>query len=114
MGGPLSNRSGDFPAALQHDSVLRPSDCGGPIVDLSGKAVGINIARAGRVESFALPADQVKPLLKDLMSGKLAPTEAIAAADERKTDRPKPADKSATADKKGTDPAKPSDKAEKK
>src|SRR5262249_54405804 len=46
---------------------------GGPLVDLDGKAVGINIARAGRVESFAVPSDTVLALLPDLKSGKLAP-----------------------------------------
>jgi serine protease Do len=73
LGGPLSDRRGGFSSALQHDSVLHPSDCGGPIVGLDGKAVGINIARAGRVESYALPASVVKMVLPELMSGRLAP-----------------------------------------
>ncbi|HWG41658.1 MAG TPA: PDZ domain-containing protein [Gemmataceae bacterium] len=73
LGGELSDRRTGFPVVLQHDTVLRPSDCGGPIVDLDGKVIGINIARAGRTESFAIPAEAVKPLLKDLQSGKLAP-----------------------------------------
>ena len=46
MGGPLSERRAGFPAALQHDTVLQPNQCGGPVVDLDGKTVGINIARA--------------------------------------------------------------------
>ncbi len=81
LGGELSERRAGFPSALQHDTVLKPQECGGPIVDLSGKVVGINIARAGRVESFALPASLVQKLLPDLMSGKLNPnpqTEAVA------------------------------------
>ena len=45
MGGPLSERRNGFPMILQHDTVLRPSDCGGPLVDLDGKVIGINIAR---------------------------------------------------------------------
>ncbi len=73
MGGSLSRRASDFPAVIQHDTALRPSDCGGPLTDLSGKVIGINIARAGRTESFALPADTVLPLLADLKSGKFAP-----------------------------------------
>ncbi len=92
LGGELSERRAGFPSAIQHDTVLKPSECGGPIVDLSGKVVGINIARAGRVESYALPASLVKSLLPDLMSGKLNPnpqTEAVAegtkpVADEQK------------------------------
>jgi serine protease Do len=89
MGGPLSVRSADFPLVLQHDTVLRPIDCGGPVCDLSGKVVGVNIARAGRVESYAIPADQITGLLPDLMSGKLAPKEPLAKAFEKKAESPK-------------------------
>lgn len=68
MGGRVSVRSGGFDRALQHDTVLRPEDCGGPVVDLSGRVVAINIARAGRVESYALPTAAVRPILSKLMS----------------------------------------------
>ena len=54
MGSILSRRRKDFPEAFQHDSMLSSKTCGGPIVDLSGKIVGINIARAGRVSSLAI------------------------------------------------------------
>ena len=54
MGGRLSLRRDDFPMVIQHDTVLFPEDCGGPLLDLNGKAVGLNIARAGRTESYAL------------------------------------------------------------
>jgi serine protease Do len=74
FGGALSSRRGGFPTILQHDSVLRPSDCGGPLVDLDGRALGINIARAGRTETYAVPSEDILPLLADLKSGKLAPT----------------------------------------
>lgn len=74
LGGPLSERRDGFPSVLQHDTVLRPEQCGGPVLDLDGKAVGINIARADRVSSYAIPASVVKPLLADLKSGRLAPT----------------------------------------
>lgn len=72
-GGPLSDRRSGFEAALQHDTVLLPSQCGGPLVDLGGKAVGINVARSGRVESYAIAGSAVQPLLEELKSGKLAP-----------------------------------------
>lgn len=80
MGSALSERRNGFPSILQHDAVLRPSDCGGPLVDLDGKAIGINIARAGRTESYAAPAEAVLPLMYDLMSGKLAPKLSLEAA----------------------------------
>jgi serine protease Do len=73
FGSELSHRRTRFPMVLQHDTVLRPVDCGGPLVDLDGKVIGINIARAGRTETLAIPAEAVKPLLDDLKSGKLAP-----------------------------------------
>lgn len=66
MGGTLSDRRNDFPAVIQHDTVLRPQDCGGPVVDLTGEAIGINIARAGRTESYAIPADIIQKLLPKL------------------------------------------------
>ena len=58
---------------MQHDSVVLPSDCGGPLVNLEGKLIGINIARAGRMESYSLPSEAIVPLLTDLKSGKLPP-----------------------------------------
>jgi serine protease Do len=76
MGSFLSNRRSGFPFILQHDTVLKQTDCGGPLVDLDGKVVGINIARAGRVESYAIPAQAVRELLPDLLSGKLAPKDS--------------------------------------
>jgi serine protease Do len=73
LGSKLSDRRTGFPVIFQHDAVVRPTDCGGPVVDLDGKVIGINIARAGRTETCAIPTEAVKPLLKDLQSGKLAP-----------------------------------------
>lgn len=66
MGGALSGRRTGFPAVIQHDTVVRPADCGGPLVDLDGRVLGINIARAGRVETWALPADVIAAALKEL------------------------------------------------
>jgi len=79
MGSELSQRRAGFPDILQHDSVVKPKDCGGPLVDLDGKVIGINIARAGRAESFAVPAEVIRPLLPELMSGRLAPRPAAEA-----------------------------------
>ncbi len=60
MGGAISQRAEGFAQAIEHDSVLRPWLCGGPLVNLDGRAIGINIARAGRVTTYALPANLVK------------------------------------------------------
>lgn len=76
LGGDLSERRFGFDSVLQHDTVLKPRDCGGPVVDLDGRVVGFNIARAGRTESYALPVEVVHDRLYELMSGRLAPTTA--------------------------------------
>jgi serine protease Do len=65
-GGPLSNRRSGFAEVLQHDCPLRPNQCGGPLVDLDGRVVGLNIARAGRVESYAIPSHLVQASLARL------------------------------------------------
>jgi serine protease Do len=51
---------------LPHDTVVRPRDCGGPLVDTDGNVVGINIARALRVSTFAIPADTVRQVVEEL------------------------------------------------
>lgn len=96
MGGKLSTRRYGFASVIQHDTVLKPEDCGGPVVGLDGKVVGINIARGGRVESYALPVDVIQPLLANLKSGKLAPPKDLGKpqpvkAPEKPADKPAPA-----------------------
>ena len=85
MGSKLSRRRKDFPLALQHDSMLQSNTCGGPLLNLSGDAVGINIARAGRVASYTLPLETVLPIIELLKTGELAPAivnkEKIVAAE---------------------------------
>lgn len=73
MGSVLSNRKSDFPLALQHDTALNANQVGGPIVNLSGKIIGINIARDGRVSSLALPNEIVLPVIEKLKTGEFPP-----------------------------------------
>ncbi|MGL6097321.1 MAG: S1C family serine protease [Fimbriiglobus sp.] len=70
MGGLLSARRTGFPAVIQHDGYVKPTDIGGPVVDVDGKLIGMNIARAGRVETWALPGDVIQSALTELKSGK--------------------------------------------
>ncbi len=59
VNGARNVRLSGFEQAIQHDMVLNPEQCGGPILDSEGRVIGINIARAGRVVSYALPASLV-------------------------------------------------------
>ncbi len=75
VNGPRNARLTGFDRVIQHDTVLAPEDCGGPIVDSNGKVVGINIARAGRVVSYALPASLIMPeMVAMLQEARLADT----------------------------------------
>ncbi len=58
-------RSG-FNAVIQHDTPLDDAMMCGPLVDLDGKVVGINIARVDRVQTFSLPADAIEPIIENL------------------------------------------------
>jgi serine protease Do len=72
MGSALSERRTGIPRFFQTDAVIKPTDCGGPLVDLDGRAVGLVIARAGRTESHVIPAETVNGLLPVLLAAKSA------------------------------------------
>ncbi len=93
----LSNVNIGFPVAFQHDTNLRAKQIGGPIINLAGKVVGINISSAGRVDSYAIPSEEILKLLPKLKSGKLLP-QKYALKDSKKVkklkeDRPVSAQK---------------------
>ena len=52
-----------FPMVMQIDSVIDAKNCGGPLVDLDGRVIGVIIARAGRIRTFVLPSEIVQKLL---------------------------------------------------
>ena len=81
FGTDLSARAVDFPAVLQHDSTLNADEMGGPVVDLGGRVLGINIARAGRTETYAIPSQVIAEVLPALRSGRM-PTTTAPARDE--------------------------------
>lgn len=63
---PLSLRRESFPTVFAHDYSLRPEECGGPVVDLAGNVVGLNIARADATRTLAIPADVLQTIIKEL------------------------------------------------
>jgi serine protease Do len=96
MGSKLSLRIDGFPTILQHDGIVLPDQCGGPLVDLEGCVIGINISRAGRTESYAIPAEVVQDILEEMKTGKfaLAQNTSVTPKDDTKPsqepDRPRP------------------------
>ena len=91
-GHKLSVRAAGFPTALQHDTVLRPEQCGGPLLDVDGKVVGINIARAGRVVSYAIPANVVIGLLPKLKASGMPDGQSVADSASPKSPATQPGD----------------------
>lgn len=59
----LSQVRENFQNVIQTDMQIQPEDCGAPVVDLSGRPVGIAIARAGRIKTFVIPAATLADLL---------------------------------------------------
>jgi serine protease Do len=84
MGSKLSDRRTGIPRLFQTDAVVKPADCGAPVVDLDGHAIGLMIARAGRTESHAVPAETVKELIPVLLAARprANPTERVDQARE--------------------------------
>lgn len=71
LGSDLSTRTVGYTTILQHDAVVRPIDCGGPIVDIDGKVIGLTICRAGRTETWALPVEVVQATLSEMFADRL-------------------------------------------
>ena len=66
LGAIPSERDTEFPSVFQHDSPLFPEQCGGPICDLAGNVLGLNIARESRAASYAIPAAHLQTIIEDL------------------------------------------------
>ena len=64
-GGPYSDRRFGFGPVIVHDSVLAPQDCGGPLIDVEGNVIGVNISRSMRVASFAINIEDVYLFIKN-------------------------------------------------
>lgn len=56
ISGGFSKRRDDFPMVLQHDTPSRYTLMGGPLLNLKGELIGMNIARVNRAENYARPS----------------------------------------------------------
>ena len=85
FGGPLSGKRVDFPNALQHDLTIRPDECGGPIVNLDGQVVGVNVARGGRVKSYAITNKDLIEVIGSLKRSNIDTDEISSLRNELKS-----------------------------
>jgi len=62
MSGDFSRRRSGFPRVIQHDILGNSEVTGGPLLDLEGRCIGMNIARANRAESFGIPVEELREI----------------------------------------------------
>jgi serine protease Do len=67
MSGNISRRRSGFPKILQHDVLANSNTMGGPVLALDGRMIGMNIARANRAETFAIPVEELRPLAEGMI-----------------------------------------------
>ena len=78
---PASKRTSGFGPVIQHDTTLRSDQIGGPLVDLNGNIVGVNIARVDRTKSYALSSAVVKSAIDRLVAQAKDQTEPLQIED---------------------------------
>ena len=59
--------TGDFANWIQMDTPINPGNSGGPLVDMTGKIVGINTRGGGQNLNFAIPIDTAKEVITKLL-----------------------------------------------
>jgi len=59
-----------YEEVIQTDAALNPGNSGGPLLDLSGQVIGINVATTPSADniSFAIPSNTLKPLLETFLA----------------------------------------------
>jgi serine protease Do len=59
--------TGEFANWIQMDTPINPGNSGGPLVDMTGKVVGINTRGGGQNLNFAVPIDTAKLVIKAIL-----------------------------------------------
>ena len=60
--------TGDFSNWIQMDTPINPGNSGGPLVDMTGKVVGINTRGGGQNLNFAIPIDTAKEVIAEILA----------------------------------------------
>jgi S1-C subfamily serine protease len=71
IGRSIPVESGMLTNLIQTDTAINPGNSGGPLLDPSGKVIGINTAGAGQSQgiNFAIPINIARPLLAQASAG---------------------------------------------
>jgi S1-C subfamily serine protease len=76
----ISTENSTLHDVIQTDAAINPGNSGGPLLDSSGKVIGINTAIASPADAnnigFAIAISSAEPTLQKLESGKSKPTQA--------------------------------------
>lgn len=67
MSGDTSKRRNGFPRVIQHDVLASAQTMGGPVLDAQGDLIGMNLARANRAETFAIPVEELRSISAELL-----------------------------------------------
>lgn len=67
MSGNFSMRRSGFPRVIQHDVIANRQTMGGPVLDIKGQVIGMNIARANRCETFAIPVEELRGIVQKMV-----------------------------------------------
>jgi serine protease Do len=60
--------TGEFANWIQMDTPINPGNSGGPLVDMTGKVVGINTRGGGQNLNFAIPIDTARDVIKAILA----------------------------------------------
>jgi serine protease Do len=71
VGGDASSCGTNLHGLIQTDAAINPGNSGGPLVDASGRVIGITTALADSAQGigFAIPIDIAKPIMQQALAG---------------------------------------------
>jgi S1-C subfamily serine protease len=80
LGGAADDRGRQGPELLYHELMLLDDEVGVGMVDVNGGLVAVTVSVENRgADKFAMPAHEIEPIVRELLSGKHAPSAADLA-----------------------------------